>query len=58
MLKLNKFIILVTLVYTYSYMRYLEVCYEKKPTSSLNNIQYYVLYMFNKENHTADQMYT
>lgn len=50
---------LVTLVYTYSYMRYLEVCYEKKkPTSSLNNIQYYVLYMFNKENHTADQMYT
>lgn len=29
-LKLNKFIILVTLVYTYSYMRYLEVCYEKK----------------------------
>lgn len=43
-LKLNKFIILVTLVYTYSYMRYLEVCYVKKTQVhwKIFNIMFYI----------------
>lgn len=33
------------LVYTYIYMRYLAVCTVQINTSSLKNIQYYVMYM-------------